>query len=340
MKKFWAPGRVNLIGEHLDYNGGMVLPCPLAIGTHLEVEIRDDRKLVFSSENFDGKFTFDLDAFPKSEESWCRYPLGVFNEFLKLGFKMGGMDLHYRGEIPQGAGLSSSASIEVVTAKAINDIFKLGLTPLDMVKLSQRAENDYVGVACGIMDQFAIGMGEKEKAVAINCENLDYEVVDIHIPGHKFIVANTNHPRSLGEGFFNQRRLECEKAFENRSITDDISDLDGVYLKRARHVVSENKRVLDFLEALKIGDVKKLGALLNESHNSLKEDFEVTGEHLDTLVELSQSMDFVKGSRMTGAGFGGCTVNLVDRDKIIDYCDQVGTLYEKHFGIKPEFYEV
>ncbi len=335
MRNFWAPGRVNLIGEHLDYNGGMVLPCPLAIGTHLEVKNRDDSLLVLSSENFAGKFTFDLNDFPKSEKSWCRYPLGVFSELLKLGASLAGMALHYRGEIPQGAGLSSSASIEVVTAFAINEIFNLGLSKLELVKLCLRAENDYVGVACGIMDQFAIGMGEQGKAVAINCENLDYQLADINIPGHKFIIANTGHPRSLGDGFFNQRRAECEQV-----LGKDLSSLDGTLLKRARHVISEKKRVLDFIEMLKIGDVVSMGRLMNESHKSLKEDFEVTGEHLDVLVQLSQSMDFVRGSRMTGAGFGGCTVNLVEEDKMIDYCEQVGTAYEKHFGIKPEFYEV
>lgn len=329
--KFFAPGRVNLIGEHLDYNGGLVMPAPLSMGTHLLIRKREDKEVHFFTDDYTG------------DDSWVRYPQSVLDQ---IGEIPGGFDAFYSGDLPQGAGLSSSASIEVVTAKAIRDLFELKISDIEIAKLCQRAENIGVGVACGIMDQFASSLGQKDHAILLNCKDLSFEQVPLHSDQYIFVIANTNFPRKLSGSEFNLRREQCEKAlafFSEKYLVDvPLKDLekitDPVLLRRARHVVSENERVKKGAKALREGDFKTFGLLMNESHESLKKDYEVTNDALDSLVSLAQKEEYVLGARMTGAGFGGCTVNLIARDKLEDFCKIVGAAYLNRTNINPSFY--
>lgn len=352
---YFAPGRVNLIGEHTDYNGGYVFPCALSFGTHLLIRKNKKRIARFATVNFDHRDEINLnEPFIKAGNSWVNYPLGVLNEFRKNGEEIEGLDLLYSGDIPNGAGLSSSASIEMVTATAMNDLFGFGYEMMELVKLGQRAENNFVGVNCGIMDQFACGMGEKNRALFLNCETLDYEKVPIHLNGIKIVIANTNKRRGLAESKYNERRSQCEKAVEEISKQKEIPHLSKLSLdefqtlshtisdqtvkKRALHVISENDRTLRAISALKAGDIKEFGKLMNASHDSLRDNYEVTGVELDTLVEEARKVDGTIGSRMTGAGFGGCTVSLVEEDAIEDFIRDVGQNYKKKTGLSPDFY--
>jgi len=269
--KFFAPGRVNLIGEHLDYNGGLVMPAPLSMGTHLLIRKRSDNETNFFTDDYTG------------DDSWVRYPKSVLDQ---IGEIPGGFDAFFSGDLPQGAGLSSSASIEVVTAKALRDLFSLNLSDVEIAKLCQRAENIGVGVACGIMDQFASSVGIPNHALVLNCKDLSFEQVPIESDQYIFVIANTNFPRKLAGSEFNLRREQCEKALEffSEKYLVDVKDLekisDPILLKRARHVVSENERVKKGAKALKAKDFKTFGQLMNESHKSLKNDYEVTNEAL------------------------------------------------------------
>jgi galactokinase len=329
--KFFAPGRVNLIGEHLDYNGGLVMPAPLSMGTHLLIRKREDKEVHFFTDDYTG------------DDTWVRYPQSVLDQ---IGPIPGGFDAFFSGDLPQGAGLSSSASIEVVTAKAIRELFELKISDVEIAKLCQRAENIGVGVACGIMDQFASSLGKKDHAILLNCKDLSYEQVPLHSDEYIFVIANTNFPRKLSGSEFNLRREQCEKAlgfFSEKYLVDvPLKDLekisDPVLLKRARHVVSENERVKKGAEALKAKNFKTFGDLMNKSHESLRKDYEVTNEALDTLVSLAQKEDYVLGARMTGAGFGGCTVNLIGKEKLDDFCQSVGEAYAKKCKIDASFY--
>jgi galactokinase len=329
--KFFAPGRVNLIGEHLDYNGGLVMPAPLSMGTHLLIRKREDKEVHFFTDDYTG------------DDSWVRYPQSVLDQ---IGPIPGGFDAFFSGDLPQGAGLSSSASIEVVTSKGIRDLFELKISDVEIAKLCQRAENIGVGVACGIMDQFASAVGIPNHALLLNCKDLSYEQVPIESDQYIFVIANTNFPRKLSGSEFNLRREQCEKAlafFSEKYLVDvPLKDLekisDSVLLKRARHVVTENERVKKGAIALKANDFKTFGDLMNESHKSLKNDYEVTNEALDTLVSLAQKEEYVLGARMTGAGFGGCTVNLIEKEKLEDFCKEVGSGYLKKTNIKAFFY--
>ena len=327
--KFFAPGRVNLIGEHLDYNGGLVMPAPLSMGTHLLIRKRSDNETNFFTDDYTG------------DDSWVRYPKSVLDQ---IGEIPGGFDAFFSGDLPQGAGLSSSASIEVVTAKALRDLFSLNLSDVEIAKLCQRAENIGVGVACGIMDQFASSVGIPNHALVLNCKDLSFEQVPIESDQYIFVIANTNFPRKLAGSEFNLRREQCEKALEffSEKYLVDVLDLekitDPILLKRARHVVSENERVKKGAIALKAKDFKTFGQLMNESHKSLKNDYEVTNEALDTLVSLAQKESYVLGARMTGAGFGGCTVNLIEKEKLMDFCEAIGSAYLKKTNIEAAFY--
>ncbi len=351
---FFAPGRVNLIGEHTDYNGGLVFPCALHFGTYLLISRREDRQVCFHSLNFDFSITLNENAFVEKPSEWVRYPLGVMKEFADRGFDPWGYDLLYYGNIPNGAGLSSSASIEVVTAIMLNETTGAHLDMIELVKLSQHAENDYVGMNCGIMDQFAVGMGKTNKAIALDCATLHYEYVPLAIQGYKLVIANTNKKRGLTDSKYNERRSECEEAVAAISKAHPIKFLCEMSIEefnrysplitnetvrnRAHHAVSEHQRVIQAIHALKAGDLKKFGQLMNASHKSLKEDYEVTGIELDTLVEAGQQLEGVLGSRMTGAGFGGCTVTLIAEDKIDNYIEKVSKLYKEKTNLEATFY--
>ncbi len=352
---FFSPGRVNLIGEHTDYNGGYVFPCALSFGTYLVVRPNNKRLVRFATTNFDHRSEVKLDEpFEKEGKSWFNYPVGVLNELRKKALEIEGVDLLYSGDIPNGAGLSSSASIEMVTAYAMNEIFEFGLDRMELVKLSQLAENLFVGVNCGIMDQFASGMGAADHALFLNCDTLDYERIPIKLEGMKIVIANTNKRRGLADSKYNERRSQCESAVEALRKEKDIrhlSDLnmdefnalshlitDETELRRARHVISENARTLSAIEALNQGDLESFGLLMNQSHDSLRDDYEVTGKELDTLVEEARKIEGTIGSRMTGAGFGGCTVSIVKEDQVESFIREVGSGYNKRTGLKADFY--
>lgn len=352
---FFSPGRVNLIGEHTDYNGGYVFPCALSYGTYLIARKTKDDAVKFASTNFDFSTNIPISQLNhKVGDEWVNYPLGVIDQFAKKGHKVTGMELLFSGNIPNGAGLSSSASIELVTSVAINHLFACGLQPIEMVKLSQKAENEFVGMNCGIMDQFAVGMGEKDHAIYLNCDTLNYDLVPLDLKNYRLVITNTNKKRKLTDSKYNERRGECEKAVEYLNKVKPIRNLGVLTLKdflsiadaipdetvrrRATHVVSEDQRATDAVVALKKGDLVKFGQLMNESHDSLRSDYEVTGVELDTLVDESRKVEGVIGSRMTGAGFGGCTVSLVREDKVDEFCQTVAREYEKKTGLKPDFY--
>ena len=352
---YFSPGRVNLIGEHTDYNGGYVFPCALSFGTYLLVRKNGGRLVRFATTNFDHRGEVNLDEpFEKEGKSWINYPVGVLNEFRKKAKEIEGVDLLYSGDIPNGAGLSSSASIEMVTAFAMNHLFGFGFDRMELVKLSQRAENQYVGVNCGIMDQFASGMGAAGHALFLNCDTLDYERVPLKLNGMKIVIANTNKRRGLADSKYNERRAQCESAVEAirkekniRHLSDlDLEEFnalshlitDETERRRARHVITENTRTLGAIEALIQDDLQSFGRLMNQSHDSLRDDYEVTGKELDTLVEEARKISGTLGSRMTGAGFGGCTVSIVGDEQVETFIREVGKAYHERTGLTADFY--
>ncbi len=353
---FFSPGRVNLIGEHTDYNGGYVFPCALNFGTYLAIRKTKGKTVKFSTLNFsDDDEVLLNDRLTKRGKKWSNYPLGVIIEFLKKKIDLTGLEMLFFGDVPNSAGLSSSASIEMVTATALNTLFNAGLTTLDLVLLSQKAENEFVGMNCGIMDQFAVGFGKKDHAIFLNCDTLEYEHVPVNMGMTALIITNTNKRRGLTDSKYNERRAECEKAVELLQPLRPIRNLgelnsheigflekyikDPVILKRARHVISENGRVLEAVKVLKENNIKRFGELMNLSHDSLKDDYEVTGNELDTLVYEGRKLPGVIGTRMTGAGFGGCTVSLVEKERIQDFITELGSVYYKITGLVPDFYQ-
>jgi galactokinase len=352
---YFAPGRVNLIGEHTDYNGGFVLPCALQYGTYLLIRKTDEVSIKLASFNFPEKGTFSTNS-PMERQSvrWFNYPLGVLDQFVKRGISLAGMELLFFGDIPTNAGLSSSASIEMVTAFALNELLNAGLERIDLIHISKQAENEFVGVNCGIMDMFAIGMGEVNHAIFLNCHTLEYKLIPVLIPGYKLVIANTNKQRELADSKYNERVAECQLGVVYLSQISDISRLgdigypqfykmqekipDEVIRRRVRHVVSENQRVLNAVSCLLKSDLRQFGALMNTSHDSLKENYEVTGFELDTLVDEARKVNGVIGARMTGAGFGGCTVNLVCEESVGKMIQEVGEKYKSITGLQADFY--
>lgn len=352
---FFAPGRVNLIGEHTDYNGGFVLPCSLHYGTFLLMRKVNYPKIRFRSKNIPATAEVEC-AKPVNPigNSWVNYPLGVINEYQKSGFRIPGFDLLFAGDIPNSAGLSSSASIEMVTAFALNDLGNYGLGMLDLVKLCQRAENDFVGMKCGIMDMFAVGLGRKDHAIFLNCDNLHFEMVPVILGDYCLVITNTNKQRRLADSKYNERRSECESAVndlqsfkpirnlseldltEFNSVADKIKD--DVVRMRALHVISENQRVLEAVKVLKSNDLQYFGTLMYQSHSSLKENYEVSCFELDTLVEEASKIDGVAGSRMTGAGFGGCTVSIVHLEQVENFIEKTGKNYKQRTGLEASFF--
>jgi galactokinase len=353
---FFSPGRVNLIGEHTDYNGGFVFPCALNYGTYLLIRKNTDNILKFSTLNFDSDESVILSGlFKNTGKKWINYPLGVVNEFLKNDKTITGLELLYYGDVPNGAGLSSSASIEMVTAVALNDLFSAGFSTLELVKMSQKAENEFVGMNCGIMDQFAVGFGKKDHAIFLNCDTLHYENVPVILNENVLIITNTNKRRGLTDSKYNERRSECDKAVEYLQAYKKILNLselsagelgilekyipDPVVRKRAKHVISENGRVIEAVKVLRENKIARFGELMNLSHDSLKDDYEVTGFELDTLVYEARKLPGVVGSRMTGAGFGGCTVSIVSKKHVNQFIKDLSISYANKTGLVPDFYQ-
>ncbi|MGD9555957.1 MAG: galactokinase [Mangrovibacterium sp.] len=354
---YFSPGRVNLIGEHTDYNGGFVFPCALSFGNYCLIRKVDRPSFRFSSLNMDLEVELSLDQLttPLENKAWVNYPLGVLAQFVKRGLKPAtGADFLFYGDVPNGAGLSSSAALEVVTAVAVNDQYQFGLDRITLVKMGQKAEHEFAGVMCGIMDQFASGMGEKDHAIFLNCDTLDYELVPVVLEGCKIVVSNTNSPHKLDSGKYNERVRECKAAVEALKPYKAINQLADLSLDefktlepkienevvraRARHVVSEIERTTDAVKALKAGDLELFGQLMNASHVSLRDDYEVTGPELDAMAEAAWKIDGVIGSRMTGGGFGGCTVSVVKDEAVEPFIDQVGKEYKAKTGLTPAFY--
>ncbi|UOE53728.1 galactokinase [Bacillus sp. CMF12] len=356
---YFAPGRVNLIGEHTDYNGGFVFPCALTVGTYAVARKRSDGKIRMFSKNFSehgvlevkiGHLQYDINHF------WANYPKGVIDTFQRHGsWIVKGFDVVYLGNIPNKAGLSSSASIELVTAVLLNDLFHLNLDMLTMVKLSQQAENRYIGVNCGIMDQFAIGMGKKDHAILLDCQTLDYTYSPVMLADLELIIANTNKSRGLADSKYNERRTECELALADLQTVLSVNSLGEVsvrefeayktyirsdtFRKRAKHAVYENDRTKQAVQKMKNGDMAGLGLLMNQSHLSLRDDYEVSSKELDLLVEAAWKEGAI-GARMTGAGFGGCTINIIEKQNVNSFKENVGGIYYENFGIQADFYQV
>ncbi len=353
---FFSPGRVNLIGEHTDYNGGFVFPCALNYGTYLLIRKTNDKTLKFSTINFSDDSEAEIKGlFINTGRKWINYPLGVINEFIKKDIKLSGLEFLYYGDVPNGAGLSSSASIEMVTAVALNEFFSASFTTLELVKMSQKAENEFVGMNCGIMDQFAVGFGKKDHAIFLNCDSLFFENVPIVLSDCSLIITNTNKRRGLTDSKYNERRSECDKAVDLLQLYKPVRNLseldsseinilekyikDPVIRKRARHVISENGRVVEAVSVLKNNNIVRFGELMNQSHDSLKDDYEVTGIELDTLVYEGRKLPGVIGTRMTGAGFGGCTVSIVRKADSAKFMTDLSELYLKKTGLVPDFYQ-
>ncbi|WP_294064209.1 galactokinase [uncultured Fusobacterium sp.] len=359
VKVFFSPGRVNLIGEHTDYNGGFVFPCALDFGTYAVAVKRNDNIFRMYSKNFEnlGIIEFSLDRLiNEPQDDWANYPKGVIKTFLEAGFNINsGFDVLFYGNIPNGAGLSSSASIELATSVILKDLFNLDVDMVSMVKLSQKAENKFIGVNCGIMDQFAIGMGKKDNAILLDCNTLNYQYAPVVLNGASIVIANTNKKRGLADSKYNERRGSCEAAVKvlNENGIDikylgelsvekfnEIKHLitDEEQLKRATHAVTENERTKVAVEKLNAGDIEAFGQLMNQSHISLRDDYEVTGFELDSLVEAAWEAEGVIGARMTGAGFGGCTVSIVKDEFIESFKKSVGEKYTAKTGLVADFY--
>ena len=359
IESFFSPGRVNLIGEHTDYNGGFVFPCALDFGTYAIVKQREDKNFRMYSENFEdlGIIEFNLDnlVYDKKDD-WANYPKGVIKTFLDKGFKVpNGFDVLFFGNIPNGAGLSSSASIEVLTAVILKSLFNLDIDMVEMVKYCQIAENKFIGVNSGIMDQFAVGMGKKDNAILLDCNTLNFTYVPVKLKDMSIVIANTNKKRGLADSKYNERRSSCEEAvavlnkngvnikYLGELTVEEFNKVkhfikDEEQLKRATHAVTENERAKIAVEFLKKDDIKTFGELMNKSHISLRDDYEVTGLELDSLVEAAWEEVGTVGARMTGAGFGGCTVSIVKNSEVDNFIKNVGKKYKEKTGLEASFY--
>ena len=355
--QFFAPGRINLIGEHIDYSGGYVFPCAITFGTYAVVKVREDRVIRLSSNNFKelGIFEFDLDNLVyDKEDDWTNYAKGVLHFMLQDGHELNhGFDVLFEGDIPNGAGLSSSASLEVLTAVIANEVNDLNIEKLDLVKYALRSENDFVGVQCGIMDQFAVAMGKKDTAMLLDTNTLEFEYVPLDLKENVIVIMNTNKRRGLSDSAYNERREQCDNALEilnsvkkedflcdhTLETLDQNKELfeDELVFKRARHAISENLRTIKAAEVLKEGNLDEFGKLMDQSHASLRDDYDVTGKELDTIVASAQKYGAL-GARVTGAGFGGCALAIVAKKDVEDFKQKVGKEYEEIIGYAPDFY--
>ena len=360
VKAYFAPGRVNLIGEHTEYNGGHVFPCALTIGTYGAAVKRDDNKMRFYSVNQDKRGVVETsldDLKPSDEAGWTNYPKGVVWAFEKRGMKLdAGFDMVIYGNIPNGSGLSSSASLEVLTGFILRDLYGFDVTNQDLALIGQYSENNYNGMNCGIMDQFAAAMGKENNAIFLDTADLSFEYAPIALEGAKIIIANTNKKHKLTDSQYNARRSTCEAALEILKKSLDIKTLGDLSVeefeanknlltdpdmqKKAKHAVYENQRTIEAVKALKAGDINHFGELMRQSHESLRDDYDVTGVELDTLAEEAWKIPGVIGSRMTGGGFGGCTVSIVKDEAIENFKKTVGDNYKKKIGYEATFYTV
>ncbi|HEX7904974.1 MAG TPA: galactokinase [Chitinophagaceae bacterium] len=349
---FFCPGRVNLIGEHIDYNGGKVMPCAISLGTYLAVSKNTDKLLRFQCLNFPETAELKLQSsYTKTGKEWFNYPLGVINEIEDLGHTISGMDMLFAGNLPIGSGLSSSASIEVLMAFTLNEIFGLGISKKDIAILSRKVENQFIGVNCGIMDQFAVAMGQHQHAILLNCDTIEYEYLPLQLEDYSLAIINTNKPRKLAESKYNERFIECGKALQALKTGLSVQNLcevapdeflinrqlinDPVLEKRALHVITENDRVKQAEKLLKANDLVGFGKLMYASHQSLEELYEVSGKELDTIVEFCKLYDGCVGARMTGAGFGGCAIALVKKEKFDDFAQKLSAFYNGRIGYEP-----
>ena len=362
-KVFFAPGRVNLIGEHTDYNGGCVFPCALSFGAWLLIAKNNDNVLRFKSLNMPQEYSIPVaEIKPQGDRAWCNYSLGCIDIIARRHPEAklkSGYDLLYFGNVPAGAGLSSSAAMEVVTARAFTE--EMGWKDADDKKyrtelalIGQACEHEYAGVMCGVMDQFASAQGKKDHAIYLNCDTLEFEHVPVKLSGIKVVISNTHSPHHLDSGAYNDRVRQCKTALEQICKVKPIKHLaelteedwkevegaitDPIAKKRARHVVGEVARTAAAVEALKRGEIAYFGELMTASHVSLRDDYEVTGPELDALAAAAWEVEGVLGSRMTGGGFGGCTVSLVKDEAIEHFKAYVGAEYEKKTGLKADFY--
>lgn len=358
---YFSPGRVNLIGEHTDYNGGHVFPCALTLGTYGAARKREDNKIHLYSMNLDsfGVVEASLDDLTnKKEYNWANYPLGVVWAFKEKGHTItSGFDMVIWGNIPNGSGLSSSASLEVLTGVILTDLFEIkDLSMTDLALIGQYSENNFNGCNCGIMDQFAVAMGKKDHAIFLDTSDLSYEYAPCVLDGAKIVITNSKVKHSLVDSAYNDRRNECAaalKALQSELDIQALGDLtpeefeahkslikDEIQLQRAKHAVYENQRTIDAVTALKAGDIERFGKLMNQSHISLRDDYDVSCEEIDILVDLAWKIPGVLGSRITGGGFGGCTVSIVKNDAVDHFIDKLGKAYKEKTGHEAEFYVV
>lgn len=351
---YFTPGRVNLIGEHIDYNGGLVMPCAITLGTWVAIARNNDNKFRFKSLNFDIETEVDNQPNAKNGSVWANYPIGIINEMIQDGKEISGLDFLFYGNIPIGSGLSSSASIEIATAYALNNFFNLGYQQLELVKMAKRVENDFIGLNSGIMDQFAVAFGEKDKAIVLDCETLKYKLVDVNLSNYVLAIINTNKPRELADSKYNERVAECQEALRllNTEITlNNLCELtaeklalhshlikDEVVLNRATHVVKENDRVHLALKALNGGNLEEFGRLMYASHQSLRTLYEVSGKELDAVVDFCTGYPHVIGARMTGAGFGGCAIALLEKGFEEDFAKHLTDYYVAQVGYPAAIY--
>ncbi len=355
IRHFKSPARVNVIGEHTDYNGGYVFPCALDFGTYAYARKREDNVIKLASVLFDGVVEVSVEDLAYVEDhNWANYAKGVVDEFIKAGHKVGGFELLIDSNMPLSSGLSSSASLEVLVSKVLDSLFNLGVTGVDMAVLSQKAENNYMGLKCGIMDQFIIANGEKDKAMLLNCDTLEYKQYNLDLQNYKIVICNTKKPRKLIESKYNERLAECREGFAEFKKYVDISYLaeltveqfeehkskieNETIVKRVEHVVYETHRTLESARLMEAGDLVALGENITGSHNSLRDLYEVTGIELDTIVKLALEQEGVLGARMVGAGFGGCAISLVREDAIEKFIENVGREYNKEVNLNAEFY--
>jgi galactokinase len=358
VRLFFSPGRINLIGEHTDYNGGHVFPSAITYGTYGVARRRDDQMIKLYSMNFSDKGVIEFplnDLDYRKEHDWANYPKGMIRYIQDAyGALPGGLDILINGDIPNGAGLSSSASLEMLIGVIVSEMFSLKMNRIEMIKLGKKVENEFIGVNSGIMDQFAVGMGKADSGILLDCNTLKYEYAPLALDGYKIVIMNTNKRRELADSKYNERRSECEKALSRLKTVLDIQELgdlseeefeankkliaDETLIKRARHAVYENQRTLKALQALRKGELKVFGKLMNDSHHSLRDDYEVTGKELDTLVEAAWKQDGALGARMTGAGFGGCAIAIIASDKVEEFIRIVGREYQEKIGYGADFY--
>ena len=352
---FFCPGRVNLIGEHIDYNGGKVMPCAISLGTFLAVAKNTDKKLRFQCLNFPETAELHLQSsYARTGKEWFNYPLGAIHQLLQEDHTISGLDMLFYGNLPIGAGLSSSASIEVLTMLAIKELFGLTISNTDIALLGKKVENEFIGVNSGIMDQFAVAMGQKDKAILLNCDTLEYEYLPFEIGDYVLAIINSNKQRTLADSKYNERFMQCGaalKLLKTELSATHLCDIDSVTFqnhrhlindpvleKRALHVITENERVKQAKDALQNRELQKFGELMYASHHSLKELYEVSGKELDTIVDFCKTYSNCIGARMTGAGFGGCAIALVKKNSFDDFSEKLITYYKDRVGYEPEVF--